>query len=301
MNNQPEVPPAIAPQPDSAVPGLDGFTHRYADVNGTRIHYVVGGKGPAVALLHGFPFTWAIWQRLMPKLAEAGYTVIAPDLRAMGDSAPAQDGFAKTNVAEDIRQIVTSLGFASINLVGMDIGTMVAYAYASRTPEQVDRLVLSESLLPGFGLEELMNPATGGFWHFGFQAQVDLATMLTQGKEAAYLSPYYQMMSALPDGAQIAQSTYLPHYVGERGLRGPFQHYEPLVADGKANRADFAGKLPMPVLVLNAERGLPQAPLLAGVQQVAERIETDIVPNSGHTIGQDNPDWLAERLARFFA
>ena len=56
----------------------------------------------------------------------------------------------------------------------------------------------------------------------------------------------------------------------------------------------------MPVLVLNGERGIPQAKLLAGVQQVAADVSADLVPNGGHAIGQENPEWLAERLARFF-
>lgn len=290
----------IAPESDSAVEGLDGFTHRYTDVNGTRIHYVIGGEGQAIVLLHGFPYTWAEWAPIMPRLAAAGFTVLAPDLRGMGDSDPAEDGFAKTNVAQDVREIVHGLGVGPINLVGADIGTMVAYAYASRHPDEVRRLVLTESLLPGFGLEELMNPATGGFWHFGFHMQVDLATFLTQGKEAAYLMPSYKMMSTSADAEAVAQTTYLPHYTGPRGLRGAFQHYGPLVEDGKANRADFRAKLPMPVLVLNGDKGIPQAPLLAGVRQVAEQVDTDIVPNSGHTLAHDNPEWTADRLIRFF-
>jgi pimeloyl-ACP methyl ester carboxylesterase len=59
---------------------------------------------------------------------------------------------------------------------------MVAYAYAAAYPAQVRRLVLAESLLPGFDLEELMNPATGGFWHFDFHLQVEVAMLLTAGR-----------------------------------------------------------------------------------------------------------------------
>ena len=291
------------PSPAEGAPAENaaGFTHRYANVNGTRIHYVIGGAGPAVALLHGFPYTWAEWGPIMPRLAAAGFTVLAPDLRAMGDSAPAEDGFAKANVAQDVREIVRQLGLGPINLVGADIGTMVAYAYASRHPDDVAHLVLAESLLPGFGLEELMNPATGGFWHFGFHMQVDLATFLTQGKEAAYLMPSYKMMSASPDAEAYAAATYLPHYTGPQGLRGAFQHYGPLVEDGKANRADFKDKLPMPVLVLNGDNGIPQEPLLAGARQVAAQVEADIVPDSAHTLAHDNPVWVTDRLIRFFA
>ena len=112
-----------SPPADTGVAGMPGFFHRYADVNGTRIHYVAGGSGPAVVLVHGWPYTWATWRKLMPLLAKAGFTAIAPDLRGIGDSAAADEGFSKINVAEDIRQIVKSLGFEQINLLGSDIGT----------------------------------------------------------------------------------------------------------------------------------------------------------------------------------
>lgn len=290
----------VAPQAGDAVVGVSGFTHRYADVNGTRLHYVLGGEGPAVVLLHGFPYTWAVWAAVLSPLAAAGFTVLAPDLRGMGDSAPAEEGFAKVNVAQDVRAIVHQLRLGPIHLVGADLGAMVAYAYACRDPAEVRRLVLAESLLPGFGLEEFMNPATGGYWHFGFHMQVDVASFLTQGKEAAYLGPMYAAMSADPDAGAFAAEHFLPHYAGPRGLRGGFQHYGPLVEDGKANRAAFAGKLRMPVLVLNGARGLPQDPLLAGVRQVADDVDTDVVPNAGHVFAHDNPEWTAERLTRFF-
>ena len=288
------------PLHDSAVDGLAGFTHRFANVNGTRIHYVIGGMGPAVVLLHGYPYTWAEWRKLMPLLIDAGYTAIAPDLRGLGDSEKTNDGYSKNNVAEDIRQLIKALGLNKINLAGNDIGTMVAIAYALNYPEEVNQLVLTESLIPGFGLEELMNPATGGYWHFGFHMQVDLAEMLTAGKEATYLTPMYQMMSTAPDAKQTAEKYYLPHYVAPGGMRAGFQHYATLIQDGQANRAAFKDKLNMPVLVLNGQRGLPQGPLLEGVLKLAKHVEADLIPNSGHSFAEDNPTWVANRLSRFF-
>ncbi|MDQ2770994.1 MAG: alpha/beta hydrolase [Bacteroidota bacterium] len=292
--------PVPAPALVGPVADLPGFRHGYADVNGTRLHYVSGGQGPAVVLLHGWPYTWAVWRKLLPLLAEAGYTAIAPDLRGLGDSEHTEGGYAKTNVARDVHELVQQLGHAQINLLGMDIGMMVAYAYAASYPTEVRRLVLAESLIPGFGLEELMNPATGGYWHFGFHMQVEVATMLTAGKEAAYLLPSMTMMSTSPDAADTAQALFLPYYTAPGGMRAGFQHYGTLLDDGRENRARFQAKLPMPVLVLNGERGIPQAQTLPCVQQVAADIATDTVPGSGHVFAEDNPSWVAERLTRFF-
>lgn len=285
---------------NTPVDDLTGFTHQYADVNNTRIHYVIGGNGPAVVLLHGWPYTWALWRKLMPLLANAGFTVIAPDLRGLGDSAKTDNGYSKTNVAEDVHQIVQSLGFDKINLVGTDIGMMVAYAYASTYPNDIKHLVLAESLIPGFGLEELMNPATGGYWHFGFHMQVNVAEMLTSGKEAAYLLPTMKMMSVSKDAAEVADTVFLPHYLAPGGMRAGFQHYGTLLEDGRENRAAFKSRLMMPVLVLNGDRGIPQSQTLNCVSQVAENVKAELVPDSGHTFCYDNPAWVAERLTRFF-
>ena len=136
-----------APREGDAADGLSGFAHHYAEVNGTRLHYVSGGLGPAVVLLHGWPYTWAEWHKLMPLLAEAGRTVIAPDLRGLGDSARAESGYEKSNVAEDVRQTVQSLGFASIDLVGTDIGTLSP----SPTRSAIPVLIFAENwVLPHF-------------------------------------------------------------------------------------------------------------------------------------------------------
>ncbi|MFI6409258.1 alpha/beta fold hydrolase [Streptomyces sp. NPDC050548] len=298
--------PVAAPPAEGPVSGMDGFFHRYSDVDGVRLHHVVGGEGPPVVLLHGWPYTWAVWRRLMPLLAAAGFTVVAPDLRGTGDSDKPDSGYAKSEVAEDLRRIVAGLapagsGDTGINLVGMDVGAMVAHAYATAHPREVRRLVLSESVLPGFGLEELMNPATGGYWHFGFHMQLDIAELLTAGKEADYLAPAWAIGSPAGGLTDADRAEFLRHYSAPGGMRGGFQHYATLLEDGRAIRATGTTKLPMPVLVLNAVLGLPQAPLLEGVRQIADDIQADLVPDSGHAYAADNPAWTAQRLTAFFA
>jgi len=93
-------------------------------------------------LLHGRPQTWWAWRQIIPALAARGRTVIVPDLRGTGGSEKAMGGYEKANQAEDIRQLVHSLGFDRIDLVGHDIGGMVAYAYACAHPGEVKRLVV---------------------------------------------------------------------------------------------------------------------------------------------------------------
>lgn len=151
-------------------------------------------------------------------------------------------------------------------MVGSDVGTMTAHAWAQSDPDDVVRLVLSEAFLPGYGLEEHMNPATGGSWHFGFHARSGLAAMLTAGKEEQYLSGFWSMMTG--GGITAAdRADLLRAYTRPDAMRGGFEHYATLVQDGRAARV--GGRLAMPVLVLNGEHGLPQIVLLEGARAAA--------------------------------
>jgi len=125
----------LACSPFTATAGevLAGFTEDFANVNGTRLHYVLGGKGNAVVLLHGYAQTSHMWNPLMPLLA-TNHTVIVPDLRGAGDSSKPESGYDKKNMAVDIHELITSLGFNRVSVVGHDIGLMVAYAYAAQFP-----------------------------------------------------------------------------------------------------------------------------------------------------------------------
>ena len=141
------------------------FSHQTADVNGLSLHYVIGGQGFPVVLLHGWPQTWYEWRKIMPALAEK-YTVIAPDSRGLGDSERTESGYDASTLAEDAFSVVRSLGFQQIFLVGHELGGSTAYAYAAKYREAVQRLVILDIPLEGFGREDFA--AKRNIWWFGF-------------------------------------------------------------------------------------------------------------------------------------
>src|ERR687891_1288593 len=105
------------------------FSHNTVSVNGIQLHYVMGGQGDPIVLLHGWPETYYEWRHIMPSLAK-NYTVIAPDLRGLGDSSKPFWGYDGNTTAEDIYQLVSQLGLnQKIYLVGHDIGVLTAYSY----------------------------------------------------------------------------------------------------------------------------------------------------------------------------
>src|SRR3712207_4793249 len=128
------------------------------------------------------------WRHVMPALAK-NYTVIAPDLRGLGDSSKPLTGYDGKTLAEDIHQLVTQLGFKSIFLVGNDIGVFVVYPYAAAHPTEVKGLAVWKAPIPGFFPPAAQRPP---IWWVLFHQTPDVPEALVQGKEKEYLSWFYQ-------------------------------------------------------------------------------------------------------------
>lgn len=175
---------SVAPNPaqPSQVPGTE---LRRVSVNGVELNVATAGTGPAVLLLHGFPHTWRLWTDVMGGLA-GQHRVIAPDLRGLGASSRAADGYDAETLAGDFLALLDACGERSAAVIGIDAGTPPAFLMAMRSPERVRRLVLMESLLgPLPGAEGFL--AGGAPWWFGFHSVPGLAETVLPGNEAAYV------------------------------------------------------------------------------------------------------------------
>jgi pimeloyl-ACP methyl ester carboxylesterase len=122
---------------------IEGFDSGYADVNGTTLHYVAGGAGDPLVLLHGWSETWYTWHKVMPALARRR-RVVAVDLRGIGGSGKLATGYDKTTMAEDVYELIRHLGYQRADIAGQDVGAMVAFSLAVNHPEAVHRLIVSE-------------------------------------------------------------------------------------------------------------------------------------------------------------
>lgn len=271
------------------------FIHGRARLREVHLHYVTAGAGEPVVLLHGFPQTWFTWRRVIPLLAEK-YTVIAPDLRGVGDSSKPQGGYDKRTAADDIHQLVRALGYERIRLVGHDIGGWVAYPYAAMYPQEVEKLVILQALAPGYGLQRNIREA----WHFRFQMEPDISEALVSGRERMYLN--YFLGGGLYDRSAIgpeALDEYVRCFSAPGATRAFFNYYRALPQDARDN-ADLAEKkLPMPVLALGGEFSEGNG-VLDSVKQVAEDVRGGIVERAGHFIPEEQPDHLVEMMLDFF-
>jgi pimeloyl-ACP methyl ester carboxylesterase len=275
------------------------FSHHMASVNGIQLHYVMGGQGDPVVLLHGWPQTWYEWRHVMPALAR-NYTVIAPDLPGLGDSKlPA--GYDTKTVAAYIHQLVTQLGFDSIFLVGHDMGTLVSYPYAAAYPSEVKKLAVIEASVPGF-----VSPGRLPNWWNIFNEVPGVPEMLTDGKEREFLSWFYD--NGAYNSAAITQAgrdVYVSKYSAPGGMHAGFEYYRAIPQDIIQNQNYSKTNLTMPVLALgagyNKVTGNITMPLVIySMEKLAQNVTGIIVPNSGHWIPEEQPKFLVEQLTKFF-
>jgi pimeloyl-ACP methyl ester carboxylesterase len=280
----------------------DGFTEQLAQVGEVLINYVRGGRGATLVLLHGYPQTWYMWRKILPALGER-FTVVAPDLRGAGGSDAPDEGYDKKTLAADVRGLLDKLGLADdINLVGHDIGTMVAYAYAAAHPGDVRRLVLTEAPIPDPGLYQFpaLMPQAPGFWNFGFfNVRNGLPEQVVRGREETWVDRFTDSLM-LQKGAIGADA--IREYAGqlrdEAHLRASFEWFRAFSQD-VADNADYGRtKLTMPVLALGARGSLGDAvPQQAG--RYATTVSAGVVENSGHWIFEEQPAELTGRLLDF--
>ena len=154
---------------------FEGFTHGYANIDGTDIAYVVGGSGPPVLLLHGFPQCRAMWARVAPRLAEH-YTIVCADLRGYGDSAkpkclPDRSNYAFRALAADQLGLMRRLGFPRFHMVGHDRGGRTGYRMALDHPDAVCTLTVMDIVPTHTMFMETNRKVAGAYWHWYFLSQ----------------------------------------------------------------------------------------------------------------------------------
>ena len=269
---------------------------RFASVNGVRLHYLTAGTGAPVILLHGYAETSHMWLPLLPELAKT-HTVIAPDLRGAGQSSTPAAGYTKAEMARDIHALVLKLGYNRIQIVGHDIGLMVAYAYAAQFPNEVARIALMDAFLPGVGNWRdvwLMRD----LWHFHFYGKTPLA--LVHGRERIYFEHFWNDFAADPKHSvpERDRRFYTKAYARPGGMRAGFEYFRAFEKDAE-DFARLAKKpLTMPMLVLTGQKGSGEFLIEQG-RMVATNVEGVVVRNSGHWLMEEAPDQVIPRLVKF--
>lgn len=287
------------------VKSLPGFESGFADVNGTRIHYVAGGKGEPLFLLPGWPQTWWAFHKVMPELAKH-YRVISVDLRGMGASAKPAGGYDKKNMALDIRELAGKLGYDKINIAGHDIGAQVAWSYAANHPAATAKLVMLDVPHPDAGLYSWpILPAKDKFtdkidesapfvWWFAFHQVKGLPEKLLAGR--VHLEQEWFFKYLLKDEGALDKkdrAIYAQAYNTAEAIRAGNAWYQAFPQDIEDEKT--YQKLEMPVLgIAGPGYGWLNATLAAKAANA-----TVVKLDSGHFVQEEKPAETAKLMIEF--
>ena len=282
------------------------FRHEFADVDGVQMHYVTGGSGPPLVLLHGWPQSWYEWRGIMPALAER-YTVYALDLPGLGDSEGAPPGYDKATLARYVHGLLADeLGLRDINLVGHDLGAGVGFQYAAQYPNEVARYAHLDYSLPGPGLPAAQFRTYS--WHLAFHEQDDIPEAVVSDDVREYLALFYPQVAygGTSFGGTRTESPFTDAQIDEfartysrpQVLTGGFELYRTLDEDERDNAA--AAPISVPTMLMTAEGTLAsiRAQTEPRMVNIARAVE---VPGSGHWLPEENPAFVTAELLAFLA
>jgi pimeloyl-ACP methyl ester carboxylesterase len=279
-----------------------GFKARDARVNGIKMHYVIGGHGPTLVLLHGYPQTSFEWFGVLPALGKH-YRVIAPDLRGAGGSSAPKGGYDKRTMARDVRRLLVRLNRdTNVNIVGHDIGTMVAYAYAASYPNSVTKLALTEAPIPDKIVYSYpaLTPRGPGFWNFGFfSLKNGLPESTINGREKRWVSGFMDWLTVnKPAITRRETNVYARALRRDNHLRASFEWFRAFPTDNVDVAKMGKTQLRMPVLAVGGQYSLGRT-----VAKQAERYATDVrgevIADSGHWIWEERPRAATRLLLAF--
>jgi pimeloyl-ACP methyl ester carboxylesterase len=267
-----------------------------AVISGVKLHYLTAGHGPALILLHGYAETSLMWRPIIPSLAER-FTVIAPDLPGIGDSDIPADGLDMKSASIRIHDLAKSLGVQKAEVVGHDIGLMVAYGYAAQFPSEVTKLVLMDAFLPGVeGWEAVYN--SPDIWHFRFHGPTPEA--LVQGREDIFFAYFWNDLAAdknrsLPEADRKA---YVAAYSRPGRMHAGFAYFVSFLKAAKDFEQLSKTKLTMPVLSIGGDKSLGDA-LGKQAKAVGTDVTVIVLKDTGHWIMEERPTETADALKKF--
>lgn len=283
-----------------------GFEVRTIEANGVSHHVVTGGAGPAVVLLHGWPESWVMWREVMPRLIDAGYTVIAPDLRGMGDSSiPADGDYDAATVASDVRAVAGALGHERYHLVSHDIGGWGGYAHAFAYPDATITYAALDVVMHDATYDAVTAPSReNNFWHFTFFDAEGVPEFLFEGRIGAFLQGGFDASEVTPGAVEPEErALYVANLERPGRLTAGFGHYRAVEANvAAAEAAKLRGTMRMPVLALGAAPGKGSSQILVDQMRAAagETFEGRVVETCGHFMPTEYPGTVVDALLTHF-
>jgi pimeloyl-ACP methyl ester carboxylesterase len=282
-------------------PTLAGFTQGSVSVFGDdSIHYVTGGSGPVLVLLHGWPITWWEFHTIMPTLAKS-YKVIAFDLPGLGNSGPSTTGYTSAAVATIIHEAVEALGYGGqkISLLGHDQGSNITYAYGRLYTDTVSREMVIETALNGYGLESLYSAS----FHFLFNMQPSTVTegiVNSVASSDAYLDYMYSFVNKPAAITAQDKAIWDGDYACPANREAGYDYYRTFAQDATFDTKTNTSKLTIEVGAMGGQDSFGNF-TAQSFANVDSNVHTIIAPNSGHYVPEEDPVFLGKCATLFFS
>jgi pimeloyl-ACP methyl ester carboxylesterase len=282
----------------------DTFSSRYVDAGDVRLHAVIGGDGPPLLLVHGWPQTWYAWRMLMPALAR-DFEVIAVDQRGIGLSDKPTDGYDTGSIANDMVALMDALGHQRFAMYGTDTGMPIAYAVASDHPDRLDRLVVSEAPIPGVSPSPPMlvpPPLNARLWHLTFnQLPAEVNEALVRGREGVFFGAEFAASAGTDKLPDDVVSYYVDMLAADpEALRGSFEIYRAFPEIIAQNEQRRNRRLTLPVLAIGGAESSGEGAANT-MKLVADDVQGVVLPDCGHWVAEQAPEALLDALTAFLA
>lgn len=289
---------------------LEGFDVQRVPLPDLTINCASAGSGPPVLLLHGHPQTHVVWRKVAPRLVEAGYRVIAPDLRGYGDSDkpesdPSHLPYSKRVMATDQVALMEHLGHDTFSVVGHDRGGRVAHRLALDFPDAVERLVVLD-IAPTLTMYCRTNQefATRYFWWF-FLIQPDGLPEKMIASDPEYFLRRHIAGQVKIEGSvdEVAIAEYLRSYRDPATLHAICEDYRAAASiDLEHDRADRTSRINAPLLAIWGEQSVVGElyDVTATWQEKANHVSGVALP-CGHAIPEEAPAELTGHILGFLA
>lgn len=276
---------------------------RYQRLSKVKMHYLEEGTGEALVLLHGWPHTSHAWRHVIPLLSPH-FRVIAPDLRGLGDTSRPAEGYDNASVAGDVLELMDALGVERFDLVGHDWGGPVAFAATLLARSRVRKLILVDSVLAGDG-RQAGSGQGGARWHHSFHRTPHLPEALTQGREAIYLSWFYDEYAERAGAVGPADlGEYVRCYSQPGAMKAGFEYYRTLEASAAfvQRHIEQSGKPTLPVLSVAGGSGRGRSHEAAeSIGRLVTRLESIVIEGCGHLVPEEAPQELSKAILSFLA
>ena len=282
------------------------LAHRYADLGDVRLHYVEVGEGPLVLLLHGFPQFWYQWRHQIPALVEAGFRVVAPDMRGynLSDKPLGVGAYRVELLARDVERLIRTCGEGTADVVGHDWGAIAAWVAAMRHPERVEKLAILNVPHPARSLDGLLSPMQLLRSSYVFFFQIPrLPEKVIRAGDFALLRSVFRRDPVRP-GAFTAED--IERYAGAMAqpgaLTATLNYYRALLRYPGESRA-LLKRVEAPVLVIWGERDRSLSRRLAEPPRlwVPNLLRVERLREASHWVAEDRPREVNTLLLDFLS